>query len=604
MDKGKIDKTKDNIGVSRLDEKTRKNLFEKFVESGGKVVEEKKTGRRLTIDRNKQKQFLKRVENRPANRRVNKEKTAPAETRPAAVKKNVVENDAGAPGAFGLFLDRLKLRFKLKFLGITGFNGYYFNNKFFKKFNNLYKPALMDAQIMFLEIFRKNPSVGRNITAKLDNMKPLYFELIEMTGNLFDKIIADQIIEQYVNFPQLPKKTLELKEQVLSLYKKLFVLNSFENSIQAGFERAIDYYVKAGDTASDSHYSMTRRIRNDIFIIFHKLLPRLHLLFCMYQSRMYPLYDTNIETMLGIGEADKPGSRQLAKYFDDMAVSQDESVKKTETDEEEVEDESDKDRLKAIRLGLEIMSMLDMAKLRKDVDRQRLFENVSDGDKVFITYLLFNEFDREYSFILTTNKIKFRTDIIARTKVDFRAKLNALYDRMRKSSDNLREYAEELVSYEKSRREKPSSSSQYIEFTKRLEVMENKKKTLGKNALSVVRDYMFEIVQELQVLLDDMNSHQIYIENPQEELVFDSSIEGEKKINGKKIFEAVYIIYCYALAFAYRLSQEGDLSGDLEFKKEELDRMKGQSKDTALTEKESPDKKSDKSVLEELDDMI
>jgi hypothetical protein len=600
MEKGKVDKTKDNIGVAKLDEQTRKNLFTKFVESGGKVVEEKPAGRRLTIDREKQKQYIRQVEPRFSNKRVKKEKPSIIEKRQVVVKKTATEEDVGA---FGLFMERMKIRFKLKFLGIAGFNGYYFNNRFFKKFNNLYKPALMDVQIMFLDIFRKNPAVGRKITAKLDSVKPLYFELIEMTGNLFDKIIADQIVEQYVNFPQLQKKTLDLKEQILSLYKKLYVLNTFENSILYAFERAIDYYAKAGDSTGDSHYAMTRRVRNNIFVIFHKLLPRLHILFCMYQWRYYELYDSDIESVLGIGEADKPGSRQLAKYFDDMAISQEESDKTAEV-EDEVEDETDKERLKAIRQGLEIMSMLDMAQLRKEYDRQRHFENISDGDKVFITYLLFNEFDREYSFILTTNKIKFRTDFVAREKVDFRQKLNALYDKMRLSNDSLLEYAREIEEYEKSKREKPSNSSQYIEFTKRLEVLENKKKNSGKNALAIVRNYMNEISQELQMLLDDMNSHQIYIENPQEELAFDPAIEGEKKINGKKIYEAIYVIYCYVLAFAYRLSQEGDLSGDLEFKKEELDQMKDQKKEQDKAVKESPDKKSDKSILEELDDMI
>ncbi|MBP7734717.1 MAG: hypothetical protein KA369_01965 [Spirochaetes bacterium] len=601
MDKGKIDKTKENIGVSRLDEQTRKNLFDKFVESGGKVVKEKKVQTRLTIDREKQKQFLKRVETRPSNKRVKQEKAAPVETKKTAAKKPASGSEVGA---LDLLMGRLKLRFKLKFLGIAGFNGYYFNNKFFKKFNNIYKPALMDVQILYLEIFRKNPAVGRNITAKLDGMKPLYFELIEMIGNLFDKIVADQITEQYVNFPQLQKKTLELKEQILLLYKKLLVLNPFENSVQSAFERAIDYYGKSSDTTGDSYSSMRRRIRNDLFITFHKFLPRLHLLFCLYQGRYYELYDTDIESILGIGEAEKPGNRQLAQYFDEVAEVQEEAAANKKQEEGEEENEADKGRLNAIRQGLEMMSMLDMAKLRKEYDRQRLFEHVSDGDKVFITYLLFNEFDKEYSFILTTNKIKFRTDIIARTKIDFRAKLNTLYDKMRKSSDSLREYAEELANYEKSRNEKPAGSTQYIEFTKRIEALETKKKTLGKNALSVVHGYMLEIVQELQMLLEDMDSHQIYIENPQEELLFDPAIEGEKKIHGKKIFEAIYIIYCFALAFAYRLSQEGDLSGNLEFRKEELEQMKSESKKEESPDKDKTEKKSGKSILEELDDML
>lgn len=600
MEKGKVDKTKDNIGVAKLDEKTRKNLFTKFVEGGGKVAEEKPAGRRLTIDREKQKQYTRRVEPRLSNKRIKKEKPPIIETRQVVVKKTAAEGDVSA---FSQFVNRMKIRFKLKFLGIAGFNGYYFNNRFFKKFNNLYKPALMEVQILFLDIFRKNPAVGRKITAKLDGIKPLYFELVEMTGNLFDKIIADQIVEQYVNFPQLPKKTLELKEQILSLYKKIYVLNTFENSILSAFEKAIDYYEKAGDSSGDSHFAMSRRVRSNISVIFHKFLPRLHILFCMYQWRYYELYDTDIESVLGIGEADKPGNRQLAKYFDDMAVAQEEGDRPAEASDA-VEDESEKERLKAIRQGLEIMSTLDMAQLRKEYDRQRHFENTSNGDKVFLAYLLFSEFDREYSFVLTTNKIKFRTDFVAREKVDFRQKLNALYDKMRVSNDSLLEYAREIEDYEKSKREKPSSSSQYIEFTKRLEVLENKKKNLGKNAMAIVRNYMTEISRELQLLLDDMNSHQIYIENPQEDLVFDPAIEGEKKLNGKKIYEAVHIIYCYVLAFAFRLSQEGDLSGDLEFRNEELAQMKDQPKEQDTAARESTEKKSEKSVLEELDDMI
>ena len=334
-------------------------------------------------------------------------------------------------------------------------------------------------------------------------------------------------------------------------------------------------------------------------LLFYKFFPRLHLLFCLYEGVPRPVYDPDIETILGITEMEKPGNRQLARYFDDMTV--DEEVPVAEEKPEEEKDEVDGARMKVLRIGLEMMAALDMSKMRLNHDRQRLFENVSDADKVFITYLLFNEFDREYSFILTTNKIKFRTDFVARTKVDFRARLTELYDKMRKSTDILGEYAENLIDYEKSRREKPSSSSQYIEYTKRMEALEKKKNTIGKNALAVVRDYMMEIVQELEVLLEDMDGHQLYIENPQEVLTFDPLIEGEKKINGKKIYEALYLVYCYAFAFAYRLSLGGDLSGDLEFKKEELEQMRQQSEDAAAEESE---KKEGKSVLEELDDML
>lgn len=596
MDKNRIDKTKQNIGVQNLDEKTRKDLFEKFVEGGGKVVEEKGLRRAISIDREQQKELSRRELKAERNKRVAREQ-ASEEQKGAGKATAETGSDISS---IALALWKLKLHVKMKFLGVTGLSGYFFSDRFFKKFNNVYKPALMDIQILFLEMFMKNPAVGRNITAKLDEIKPLYYELIEMVGNLFDKIEADQIMDRYVNFPDLPKKIVDLKEHILRLYRKLYVLNTFENSILQAYEQAIAIYLRVEENAADSHFTLSRRMRNSVFVIFHKLFPRLHMLFCKYRGRPYDAYDPDIAAILGVTEAEKPGNRQLAKYFEEAASLQEED-EATETAEKA--GEPDQAKAKAIRQGLEMMAVLDMTRLRKEYDKSRLFERVSDGDKVFITYLLFNEFDREYSFIMTTNKIKFRTDFVARTKVDFKTRLIDLYDKMRKSSDSLREYAEELMNYDKARREKPTSSSQYIEYTKRMEVVERKKDSIGKNALAIVRDYMIGIAQELRVLLDDMDGAQIYIENPQEVLAFDPLIEGEKKINGKKIYEALYIVYCYAVAFAHRLGDSGDLSGALEFKKEELDQMQKEMKERAASIQEA-DEQEKKSVLEELDDML
>src|SRR4030042_3261920 len=202
MDKNKIDKTKENIGVSKLDERSRQELFEKFVERGGKVIDEKTLRRKYASDNLKQRPFIRRVDviDGEYKRKIKKEKLRATTAQDPAVSKSGQQSEIG--GLAHLF-SMMKLKLKLGVLGITGLNGYYFNNRFIRKFNNQYKPALMELQILFLEIFRKDPSVGRTITAKLDEMKPLYYELVEMVGNLFDKIVADQIIEQYVNFPEV-----------------------------------------------------------------------------------------------------------------------------------------------------------------------------------------------------------------------------------------------------------------------------------------------------------------------------------------------------------------------------------------------------------------
>jgi hypothetical protein len=595
----KIDKTKDNIGITKLDNKTRKELFEKFIDSGGKVIEEKAPKKPITINRENQKKLQKRSPGYP-DKNIKKAKPKTTETKPVQPARTPTNRDINS---FLFRINKLTLRFKLKFLGITGFNGRYFTNKFFNKFNTVYKPALMEIQILYFEIFRKNLSIGKNITGKLDRLKPQYFELIEMTGNIFDKIIADQIIEQYINFPDVLKKVSELREPLLQLMKKIYILSPYENSILTSFERAVDLYAKSGESISDSPSAIKRKMRSDIFIIFHKLFPRLHLLFSLYQGRSFKLYEPGIETILSITDAEKPGKRVLDNYLRDMPSQTIEADKgKTPDEETAVKDDA---RQQAIKKGLEMMSLLDLIQLRNEYDKTGLFENVSGFDKVLITYLLLNEFDREYSCILTTNKIKYRTDVISRVQKDFKADLIHLYDKMKKSVDSLKEYLEELKSYEKARGEKPVNSIQYIEYTKRLEALEKRKNIIGKNALAVVRAYMNEIAQEFKILVEDMDTHQLHIDNPQEELVFDPLIEGEKKINNKKIYEAVRIVYSYASAFVYRLSQDGDLSGNLEFTKEELELLQKQAQESATPDKSDElTSNREKSVLEELDDLL
>jgi hypothetical protein len=595
----KIDKIKENLGVTKLDEKTRKELFEKFVEGGGKVVDEKNRKLRLNVDKDKQNNLSKKPRRYPD--------PGPRKEAPKARNVKAVSPLRPVPSddfvSLMNFFSSLKLRFRLKLRGITGFDGRYFNNKFFNKFNIIYKSALIEIQILYFELFRKNPPAGRDLTDKLDEMKPQYFELIEMAGNIFDKILSDQILEQYANFPELPKRVSELREPILRLMKKIYVLSRYENTILYAFERAIDLYGKSGEILSESPSAAKKKMRNDIFVVFHKLLPRLHLLFCLYHGRNFLEYDPDIEALLAVADSEKPGKRVLDSYFESVSAPAKEGAKGETPTEEPEEDEGS--LFKGIRKGLEIMSMLDMSKLRSDYERKGLFGDASGVDKVIIAYLLFNEFDKEYSCVLTTNKIKYRKDYITRTHGDHKAGLVGLYDKMKQSVDSLKEYAEELKGYEKAKKEKPLSNAQYIEYTKRLEALEKKKNVVGKNTLTTVRAYMNEVAQELNVLVEDMDSQQEHIDNPQEALVFDPLLEGEKKINNKKIYEAIYIVHCYASAFAYRLSPGGDLSGDIEFKKDELETvLKKKAEAPAETKKEEPGPAKPKSVLEELDDLL
>jgi len=602
--KEKIDKTKENIGVDNLDQKTRKELFEKFVDGGGDANADRRKRRPMVMDRDKQKDYQTRLDSHYKQ----KKSTAPT-ARKAAPKKTTITkktSDTGE-GWFTRAIKQLKVSFRLKFMKITKSRGYYFNLKFLERFNNSFKPALMEIQVIYLDLFRRDPSHGRRITQRLDKANPLLFEIIEMIGSIYDKMTADQIVDHYVNFPDVPKKVSDLKDPLIELFRRLYLLKPYENTILNAFFRAYEISSKLEGEKPLGSTASKRKIKNSLFIIFHKLYPRLHWLLCHYSGRYIEPDSLEIEDILNIAQAEKPGNRSNEKPEEGDLLDLEMQGEGKTSDDPDVEELSEE-----IKRGLHLMYQLDMKELRKLFDKKRLFEHISDSDKVMLTFLLFSEFDREYSVLLTTNKIKYNVDFTQAGKFNFGVRLHDLYDEMRRPGETLRDYGEIVTNFEKVRRQKPAANDQYIAYSKRLQEMQQKRNQSGKTARQAVMDFMLKLSSTLEELIEDMDSSQKFLSNPQEELQFDDLIEGDKKLNNTKVYNAIQIVYDYTSAFIYRLSPGGDLSGKIEDENKNVspqsEAKKMQAPATPSPSADQPDLEKDgdssRSIIEELDDLL
>ncbi len=590
----KVEKTKERIGVNNIDEKSRKELLNKFIDAGGKVIDEKSEKKYAVLDRKKQQQFKKQLDE--------KQKRSDEKYKPAQQKQqqNVRTGNIPEVTRYSNFMSDFRIRFKLWYMGVTQLNGIYFNDKFFNRIKSSYASSLMSIQIIFIEIFKRNPVISLKITDQLDRYSLIYYETMQMMSNIYDIPLFDRLLDDYVNYTGIPVKTISMKEYVLILYRKLYVLYPYQVTILNGFDKAAEILSKTDKSIKSSSI---RKTRNDLFNIFDKFYPRLHWLFCYYAGKMYAENDPVIEKILDIKDTEKPGRRKFIKKTEE---------EKKQSDEEEKTDSlnPDKDLPENIKLGLEIMSDLDMHKLRIQYDKDGLFAAFNDNDKILTTYLLFREFDSEYSFVLTTSKIQFNTEFGQNRKNDFRANMNMLFDEMRKCNEGFKSYVETVSLYEKAREQKPVGNSQYIEYTKRLESLSKKKNTIGREARLTVQSFMDRILTEFKILIEDMNSKiPQYITNPQDVLEFVEEIEGVKKISGMKLFEVLNNIFNFCSAFSYRLSFDGDLTGGTEFTEEErnLNDKKIQEKNKPAEQTPDNSKKESetkKSMLEELDDIL
>lgn len=612
MSTERIDKTRKNIGAEHLDEREKKQLFNKFVEAGGQVVKDKRQRPLADFDREKQQQFRNRIDTHSQRLKEGERRAVPRTPHPprSATKTSAAAPPAPVPakGFFAAvvrFLNRWQIRFRLFAMGVTDLYGEVISRKFLEHFNSDLKSALLELQLVYLDIFKQNYRIGAAIVEELDRLNPLYYELVEMSSEVFDRGLINQIVEHHVNFPHIDQNASELREPLTRLFKKLYVLYPYKEFLLLAFDRAIEIQMRL-EKGKPSFYAMKRKkIRHDIAVIFNRLYMVLYWLFCNYLGELYTMKDPMIATILQVSDTEVPGKRTRAKRSD-ARRQEDETEAENANEEAQAEDQIPE----AVRKGLAIMNALDLKKLRSVYDKTGIFRYVRDNDKILLAHILFREFDEEYSFILTTSKIKYNVQFTSQGKVDYRIKLSDLYNDLRRCMNVFKDYADAIEAYEKARSEKPTSSAQYVDYSNRLTGLEKKKASVGKNVRMTVRAFMEKVLAELSTLIADMNGEQRIIDNPQDVLGFESAIEGNKKMNGKKVYEAVLAAYYYASAFAFRLSAGGDLYGVEDLNEEEMRRMTSQADGEESREEERPaegEKKnggSEGGVLKELEDLF
>lgn len=594
----KIDDTKDSIRVDKINDEERKKLFNDLTKAGGQVITDKPK-KSMVIDRNKQREYRERLDK---HQRSLTPSTAKHRKNAAGVKQNKTPNESEYHHPL-TFAKNLMLRFRLRFsLRVCQARFVFFTPKFIDSLMGIYKTALLEAKVQYVDIFKKNPKEGNRIISALDKQKPLLYEVIEIAAGIIDMMPDDEDVDE------IPLSDME--ETIMRLYHHLSLIRPYENTLFSAYIKAIDLCRNRDVERYPNKQAQKRKIKNALHIIFNLMYRRLHWLACYYKSTYINLNDINaIENLCEILPSEKPGTmRLLGKQ---VTKTQQEEVNEARQQEH---DEPAPSLPEHIMAGLNLMLSFDYKVMRVQFDTKGLFEAAEDNDKVLVSYLIFNEFIREYAFILNTNKIKFNSVIGKESKLHYNALMKDMYYEMNKPMAGFRNYAEVTNNYHKINKEKPINSSHYIAYSKRLQEIINKREQAGKMAKMQIRAFMEKLAEIMKTLLDDANNMREIIINPQDILKLDNSIEGKRKLNDKSIHDAIYQCYCFCSAFIYRLSINGDLYKGIEFSPEEknsvkllvssLDKSSPATPSSPETSKEKAVPEEQKSLFDELSDLV
>lgn len=591
--KYEFDQTRAAIGANELDNAERKEMLERFKSAGGQVLREKSLAE-------KQEDARRAAEARSggaggaASRPAGGGAALPEVKLPSELRREQARDEADraqrARAEYEKALKKLKgpgARFMVKlrcFLaGITPFAGNVIKPGFVQFLNLELKQALIEFNLIGNDLFLQRPSIGKKIMHNLDAKNPLLMETLEYAHHMYNSEYFNTFATAAQNGAGVPVESAAAA--IKSIYRTLYILYPFQETFRKAMGYALDVFTPEAHAAKLSQESLQgmilkqKRFHTNTKIAFQTAFPKLFHLVCLADATDYPPFSPLLEKAIQVTQNDKLGQRKKGdgSTLESQAADQPAEGAQPEEKVEEKKEEEKKGGIydtKEYQYGFSLMKMRNPQQLVERYDKsKRMLEKVPINDRILLSYLYFMEFDYEYSFVLTTNKITINVDYSGGVKSDYKKQMADLYNESRAIIKAYEKYEEMLQEY---RAAKDRKSSNYIEKSKLEEKAKGRADMEGRNTRGLIRSFMDNVAKSMAYLIADMKGAKQIVANMDEAVKFDADFEKGKRLNGKPVKQCIMDAYCFAVAFKERLAN-GDLFPLTPMTDEEMQSSFGQS---------------------------
>ncbi|WCL47993.1 hypothetical protein [Leptospira sp. GIMC2001] len=561
-----FDQTKKAIGLGNLDDSSRKDMFEKFKSAGGEVVKEKKA--KLEAEKKDRPQPKVRQGNvsrtefdrsggKSSGGRSGSGSSSGDSKSSQSSSKNSVDASAAYEKEISSFTARFAIKLKCWFARVTPFGIAEVTPACMGIFARDMKSALMEFQMVGNELLG-NGSYSPKITQALDKVNPLIVEVLGMGHKLYNSVDVNELTEMYQLSPDRGVPIDRIKDPLIRIFKKLYVLYPYQESYRKGVSLAYEHLQKLEGKPALIYNSRRKKILSELDNLFGTIFEKMYLIVIRGENKNIPMVSKYMENLLGITPHDKPGQRHAGEGIPatESEESDSESTEDKPSEEKEAKEKEEVVIPKEMAYGLRLMKMYTIEQLRKKFDPRSENSPIPDSDKAFLAYLYFKEFDDNYSFVMTTKKIDLKQVHVAGNRVDYRQKLLDLYETARGTLDQFRIYQETFKEFTA---HKANPGANYIEASKKTTALETKRSQHSRNVRVVTKEFMEKTRDLLLVLINDMKSKREIVGNMDDIMTFDS-VEAKKRLNKKPVKQCIMEAYCFTLALAERL-ENGDLYG-------------------------------------------
>lgn len=568
MDEMQFDRTRRAIGTDKLEDKDRQQLVQKFTSAGGQVLDEKalrkeaqkqgKAGTGTDQDRGTKQITGPRLPSQVA--REQKFQEADQVSRIRRIREDELR-EAGS------FMARFFVKLRCKMKHIAPFGQDRVLPEFLSILNLDFRRAVMECNILSMDLFQSNPEIGRQILKELDSKNPLYVEIIDRAGKLYDRAELSDLVASYASDPATSVPFDAVRVPLLSFIKKLYYLRPYQETYTVAALMAIDAQEKLEKKAGNLYAAKKKKIRAEWRTLMDEVFPSMVLLLQRMEMKKAEPGTWLFEEIIKANPEDRPGRRKAgepvvadaSRPAEAKAPSDAPAAAAAEPPAEETPAAKPPDMGAEIEYGMSLMNQLSIEAARKQYDMRGEWKVLDNRDKVFLAYLFFKEFEDEYSLILTSAKVRLNASYAGGMKTDYRQQLADAFAEGRSIHDQFRKYLQETAEYKRAVSD-PVAHSNYVEHAKRVQLVEARRGGAGRQIRVLIKDVMARIASNMSVIIEDLKQNGQIVANPEEFFRFDVQTTQQKKLEGKRIKNCFSETYSYALALKLRL-ESGDLFG-------------------------------------------
>lgn len=564
MNKDKLEEIRQKLKLDGLPESQKKQIFNKFVEAGGQVVDLNKAGRQT-----KSEEIKKTVELKPLDS-IRAERLALAEqekTQTAGKRYIDLDPSNRQHNPVNKWIERFSAKLGCVFSGIITLNGDQFKSGFRDSLLMDYQNTLLNARMILASLLYQDKYISNEIKKRflLDTVFPYYYELIYR----FDQLYTEELFGRLEILKHSLHSVEEIKPVIIEMFKAILVIQPYYASLKAGIERALGVEKEIRRLDSGITFSNVRKMNGFIDYIFLKFYPRLFNLVDFYYKYDRKKKNVKFKDYLNIAEQDIIGY-YTHLWKEELLAAEAKQAEDNKKTQAELEKGGSHERLvdsntnalddnNPIKKGLKIVhGSIKPAELlagySERKDPRALF---GVKDKVFLTFIMVDFFDKEFSFLFNSNKVDFGVGFFEGSKVDLKKDLANIYYRVNSIFERVNEYLKIIREIRKLERDAYMSIQ---EKTGRSNQYSLERSQISRLVRKETKDLFEEFSKKLLQVLTDYRSEKKILQNPEVVLEFDKKINGERFCNGKRIVDSIEDAYSFSSAMNFLLL-EGDLGG-------------------------------------------